>query len=79
MLQKPLLIMRMRSYVLLAEMLSICSAVYYHPLPTDVPGQQLREPESHSSKDGELSVTLVFGALKLDTFLHLWLGLGLGG
>ena len=70
MLQKPLSssIMRMRSsllLVLLVEMLNTCSGVYFHPLPTNSPGRELREPMNHSSKDGELNVTLVFGSLNL--------------
>ena len=67
MLQKPLSssIMRMRSLLLLVEMLNTCSGVYFHPLPTNSPGRELREPMNHSSKDGELNVTLVFGSLNL--------------
>ena len=70
MLQKSLSssIMRMRSsllLVLLVEMLNTCSGVYFHPLPTNSPGRELREPMNHSSKDGELNVTLVFGSLNL--------------
>ena len=54
----------MRSTLLLIELLSICSGLY-HPLPTRTPGRVLTEPISHSSKDRELNVTLVFGPLDL--------------